>query len=70
MNNGDGEVEWVLEGIIEERERRKAQLTAGVGEEEGSVGSIEPVTGGICVRVCAPSGGHAFNSSMLWDDSF
>ena len=52
------------------RETRKTQLTAGVGEGEESARSVERGTVGICVRVCAPSGGHAFSGSMLRDDSF
>ena len=54
----------MLEGI-EERERSETRLTAGVGEGEGSVRCIEPGTMGMCIRVSALSGGHAFNSSML-----
>ena len=52
------------------REGRETRLTACAGEGERSVRSIGTGTMGICVRVCAPSGGHAFNSSMLRDDSF
>ena len=56
-----------LDGCLKasKREGRETRLTAGVGEGEGEVRCIEPGTVGICIRVCALSGGHALNSSML-----
>ena len=51
-------------------EGRETRLTGCAGEGEGSVRFVEPGTVGICVRACAPSGGHAFSGSMLRDDSF
>ena len=47
------------------REGRETRLTGCAGEGEELVRSIEPGTVGICVRACAPSGGHASNGSML-----
>ena len=47
------------------REGRETRLTAGVGEGEESVRSIEPGTVGICGGVSAPRGKHALTSSML-----
>ena len=46
-------------------DRRKTRLTAGVGEGEGPVKSIEPGTVGICIRVCASRGKDVSNGSML-----
>ena len=58
-----GVVNWRLKAS--QRDKRKTRLAAGVGEGEESVRSIERGTVGICGRVCAPSGGHVLQSSML-----
>ena len=57
-------LDWCLKASSK-RDGRETRLAAGVGEGEESVRSIEPGTVGIRGRVCAPSRGGAFNSSIL-----